>query len=473
MPKPKTPRAIKNWKQRCRAATFKAISDGVLVPVENCQVCGGPNAEIHHLDYDKPLEVLWLCHHHHRLTHDQSAGRGVEPRRIYKAGGVHNRKNKPKKPYADFPLYPHASGMWAKRILGRLRYFGAWHDPFAALDRYIEDRDHLHAGQEPPGSGDNLDLDELANRYLEAKLLAVDAGEVGRRQYLECRRDAKRMLDCLGRRRASASLSAMDFARLRSHLAKGRNATTLGNIIGRVRSIFSWGVRTGLLEREPRYGGEFSRPSATALRRARADSGNRCFAPGEILAALNAAKRHRKLHAMILLGINCGLGQTDCAMLCRRHLDLKAGFLDFPRPKTGQARRAALWPETIKRLQAVLREPRDDSGVPADLAGRVFLTRNRRPYVQLLEATGTVIDSIGMQFNRLLKEACVKRPGLGFYALRHTFQTVADETRDFPAVDLVMGHVPAASDMAARYRERIGDDRLQAVAEHVRAWLLG
>ena len=31
-----------------------------------------------------------------------------------------------------------------------------------------------------------------------------------------------------------------------------------------------------------------------------------------------------------------------------------------------------------------------------------------------------------------------------------------------------MGHAPAGSDMAAVYRERIDDDRLQAVAEHVR-----
>lgn len=381
------------------------------------------------------------------------------------------RRKKPAKPYADFPLYAHAARVWAKRIRGKLCYFGPWDDPMGALDRYLEERDHLYAGQDPPGSGDNLDLNELANRYLEAKLIAVDAGEVGRRQYLECRRDAKRMLECLGRRRPAASLKPIDFARLRAHLAKGRNATTVGNIIGRVRSIFAWGGRTGLLDREPMYGGEFSRPSATSLRRARADGGNKCFAPTEILTALNAAKRHPKIHAMILLGINCGLGQTDCSMLCRKHLDLKAGVLDFPRPKTGQARRAALWPETVKRLKAVLDGPKDDQDVPADLAARVFLTRNARPYVQLQEATGTVVDSIGMQFNRLLKETGVKRAGLGFYALRHTFQTVADETRDFPAVDLAMGHVPAASDMAARYRERLDDERLEAVAQHVRKWL--
>lgn len=37
--------------------------------------------------------------------------------------------------------------------------------------------------------------------------------------------------------------------------------------------------------------------------------------------------------------------------------------------------------------------------------------------------------------------------------------------------DAIMGH--SRDDMASVYRERIGDDRLRAVAEHVRQWLWG
>lgn len=33
-----------------------------------CEICGGP-AEAHHDDYDKPLEVRWLCFEHHREWH--------------------------------------------------------------------------------------------------------------------------------------------------------------------------------------------------------------------------------------------------------------------------------------------------------------------------------------------------------------------------------------------------------------------
>ena len=33
---------------------------------------------------------------------------------------------KPSKPSSNFPLYPHNSGKWAKKINGRVKYFGSW-----------------------------------------------------------------------------------------------------------------------------------------------------------------------------------------------------------------------------------------------------------------------------------------------------------------------------------------------------------
>ena len=32
----------------------------------NCEVCNKPNAQAHHDDYFKPLEVKWFCSLHHR-----------------------------------------------------------------------------------------------------------------------------------------------------------------------------------------------------------------------------------------------------------------------------------------------------------------------------------------------------------------------------------------------------------------------
>jgi integrase len=80
---------------------------------------------------------------------------------------------------------------------------------------------------------------------------------------------------------------------------------------------------------------------------------------------------------------------------------------------------------------------------------------------------------VHQEFKRLLEKAKLTRPGLSFYALRHTFQTIAEGSRDLTAVQAIMGHAPASSDMAAIYRERVDDARLQAVVDHVHKWLFG
>jgi integrase len=60
----------------------------------------------------------------------------------------------------------------------------------------------------------------------------------------------------------------------------------------------------------------------------------------------------------------------------------------------------------------------------------------------------------------------------GFYCLRHTHQTVGDESGDFVAVRTIMGHA-FSGDISAVYRERVSDERLRKVTDHVRGWLFG
>jgi hypothetical protein len=71
----------------------------------------------------------------------------------------------------------------------------------------------------------------------------------------------------------------------------------------------------------------------------------------------------------------------------------------------------------------------------------------------------------------LLRTLGIKRKGVGFYALRHTFLTIGEEARDQQAAKFIMGHLPDADDMSANYREEFTEARLRAVTDHVRKWL--
>src|SRR5205807_171660 len=49
--------------------------------------------------------------------------------------------SKPAKPTPDFPLFPHGNGQWAKKIKGKLCYFGPWQNPAKALEQFQTSQD--------------------------------------------------------------------------------------------------------------------------------------------------------------------------------------------------------------------------------------------------------------------------------------------------------------------------------------------
>src|SRR5262245_15904007 len=76
---------------------------------------------------------------------------------------------KPAKPYPDFPLFPHAAGVWAKKIRGKLHYFGPWDDPDGALVKYLAEKDDLHAGRTPRDPADALTVYTLCGKFVTTK----------------------------------------------------------------------------------------------------------------------------------------------------------------------------------------------------------------------------------------------------------------------------------------------------------------
>ncbi len=370
-----------------------------------------------------------------------------------------------RKPRKDFPLFPHATGRWAKKVRGKLRYFGKTADDpkgEAALTLWLTQRDDLLAGRTPRDKLGGLTLRDLCNKFLDYS------------------RTTDLLIDTFGRDRLVTDLRPDDFEVLHERLTAKHGITTLGREITMVRSVFKYAVESDLIERAVKFGPQFRTPSKVDRRKLRAkkkhEHGAKMFAAEELRRWIKAAGP--QLKAMCLLGINGGLGNTDCSTLPLTALDLTTGWLDFPRPKTGVERRIPLWPETIAALKVVLakrQQPRDETH-----AGLVFLTRLGKPWVRYevaetkneegrLDITSRADDAIAKATSKLLKTLGIYRRNVTFYALRHTFETIAGGCRDQVAVDAVMGHID--NSMAGEYREHIEDSRLCAVVDYVRNWL--
>ena len=376
---------------------------------------------------------------------------------------------KPAKPYPDFPLFPHATKRWAKKIRGKTHYFGAWTDPQAALAKYLDQRDDLQAGRIPrltPADTRGVTLRDLCNRFLTLKQSLVETGELSRVTFAYYKTICELLIDHLGRLRLVDDLRSSDFEELRTKFAKGVGLVTLGNRIRQSRTVFKFAFESDLIDRPVKFGPSFKMPTKRLLRADRQSKPARMFEVDELRKILDEAKP--PLKAMILLGINCGFGQSDCSSLPLTALDLDGGWLTFPRPKTAVMRRCPLWPETVAALRecvAKRRQPKEESD-----SHRLFIAKQGGAYVRFRE-NGTNIDGIAQEFAKVLKKLELQGDRRAFYALRHTFETIAGATRDQIAVNAIMGHAAAANDMSAVYRERIDDDRLKAVADHVRAWL--
>jgi integrase len=384
---------------------------------------------------------------------------------------------KPRKPSPDFPLFPHATGRWAKKIRGRFQYFGKVADDpkgEAALALWLEQKDDLLAGRTPRPKVEGFTLRELLDRFMVSKRDLLNSGEINPRTFADLYGTCKRLGDVFGLHRPVVDLAADDFERLRRTVAKTWGPLRLGNEIQHVRSIFKFGYEAGLIVQPIRFGPGFKKPSRKVLRLNRASKPARMLEPAEIRAILDSATV--PMRAMVLLGVNAGLGNNDIANLPLSALDLKRGWIDYPRPKTGVPRRCALWAETVAAIQAAL-EQRPTPKASAD-AGFAFITMFGAQWatVQVVETEdepGRIKlrqgDSVGTEFRKVLLRLGLKRPGVGFYTLRHVFRTIADSCHDQPAVNSIMGHVDDS--MAANYRERIDDDRLKAVVDYVHTWL--
>ena len=343
-----------------------------------------------------------------------------------------------------------------------------WKD---ALASYRAQAEALHAGRKPRILNvEGLTIAECCDRFLTAKFRKMQSGELTQKSFAEYKSATDLIVAAFGKQRLVDDLASDDFESLRATMAQRWGVERLGKFVGYIRSVFKHAFDSGLITQPVRFGPEFEKPTKAIMRRHKAARPKRLFTAGEIRQLLDGKTVTDKvgeskhipgasvqLRAMILLGVNAAMGNTDVATLPLSAVDFQHGFVDFPRQKTGIERRCSLWPETIEALRKAMAERPHDGDL-------VFVTRGKlQSWVQ-----GRT-DSVCLEFGKLLRRLGLNRQGRAFYSLRHSFRTVADATKDLRAIRLVMGHVDGSID--DHYVHDVDDSRLVAVSEHVRAWL--
>jgi integrase len=376
--------------------------------------------------------------------------------------GKTSQLNRRIKPWPGFPLYAHPSGQWAKKIRGRTHYFGT--DAEVAFRRYQEQKDDLDAGRTPKTGNDyRLTVKDMVNLCLTVKASKLQSSELHLRTYKEYKRCGRRLLRVLGRERLVEDLAPTDFLKLRRDMTKTlKSLSSIKADIRKMMVFFNFAYEEGYIDRAVRTGEGFRSPTASALRRERQQKDERMFQAEQIRAML--AKANPQMKAMILLGINCAFGNTDCVMLTKNKLDLEGGWVSFARPTTGVRRCCPLWSQTVEALKVVLAQ---ESKHP-EYRNRVFIVDKRKPRANHIDDG----RRISKYFRLLLDSLEIPKDSPNFYAFRHTFVTIALQARDREAVRTITGHGPPSGDMLNVYNEdEVSASRLVAVSNYVRDWL--
>jgi len=420
---------------------------------------------------------------------------------------------KPSKPYPAFPLYAHAGGVWAKRIRGKVYYFGPWADWKGAEAAFREQFPFRRAGLEPPSA--QMTVANLLDEFLGGKQSQLETGDITETTFKEYVATCKVIDSYFGKHRPVSTLSVADFNGLRVALAKGKckchTKLRLDNVRRHLALDDYRGLRAALRDGKTKYKSKLGMVTV-------AD-------PAKLKALRGEPWRELKGLRLILSKAKCQCKSTLGPVSLKRRLTVaRMIFADQPR-----AHRKALKspPHRLLRAESRKRGPRFYEAAdirklvksadphlramillgincgfgPQDCftlpANAVDLEQGwhtfARPKTEvdrrcplwpetisaMREVQGGTFALNGRKwdrfvvsevFGKLCSECGVTNHG--FYSLRRTFETVATTADVSQAIiDAIMGHV--RNDMASVYRQKVFDEQLRKCTDHLRAWYLG
>ena len=348
-----------------------------------------------------------------------------------------------------FPLTKHPTGQYCKKIKGKLYYFGS--DKIQALERYYEQAAYLHSGKAVRSkiTGESISIKTLCNLFLDHQESRLNIGEISAAYVYTQTKRLRTFAKFAGPNTLVSGVSTLDLQSFRRKLAKdGKAPHTINGYIGTVKAMYRWALDNELIS---------STPKLRAVKAVRVRKQKRpTFTPSQIQALLQHATPQMK--AMIWLGLNCGFGNTDCAKLKWKDLDLQNGRVRLARSKTQVDRNLPLWPETIQTLNEL---PKSGE--------LVFYTRRGAPWVISKQIVGEDgrgrykrTNNIFQEFTKLMKKAGIEmEKGAGFYTLRRTAATLTARAGDPFAVQRLLGH--ADLKMATTYVQDVSEQTDRAI----------
>jgi integrase len=288
--------------------------------------------------------------------------------------------------------------------------------------------------------------------FLENRRAAMLAKDLSPTTYGDYLRELQAFTNATGTDAQVAALRPEHFARYAKNLTTerklGRHARK--RVIAYIKAMLNWGSGNGYYP-SPIYGNDFSTPDTRpdAIRQAKAregkaDHSKRLVTGEEVTKLLHRANPQFK--AIILLGVNCGIGPAALGRLRWRHVNLETGELNMPRGKTGTERRGYLWRRTRKALARTATLKHNEAAIGREgPEALVFWSRKAVPMYREREivrdgvSVGVRIDnSISITVGRYA--AALKLEGVTHYRLRHTFKTLGKKAGDRDALNLMMGH---------------------------------
>ncbi|MBW1791653.1 MAG: tyrosine-type recombinase/integrase [Deltaproteobacteria bacterium] len=355
------------------------------------------------------------------------------------------KSNSKRKTRSDkFPLTLHPTGQYCKKIKSKLYYFGK--DKKIALQRYLQQATDLHNGRSLQNNSfyrNGITIRTLCNLYLDHQNSNVLSSQITAGHYKDQVNSLRIFARFLGQHRLLSEISTLDLQNYKKKLLKSYGSTHRVNLnLAIMKAMFHWAKKNEVLE---------NIPNIDAISKVKIVQKERTiFTANQIKQLLKIADDQMK--AMILLGLNCGFGCTDCSELKWRDLELENGRVKLARKKTGISRNLPLWSETVQSLK---RLPK--------CGNLVFYTSKGNPCVRTISSVGkdgivkySNDNFITKKFSKLKAKANIKtEKGVGFYTLRRTAATLAARSGDPFAVQQLRGH--ADLKMATTYVQDVSE----------------